>query len=274
MHDYKKQYPTYKPYIRFCIFVTIGLMVFSSQLLAQETTKWNDFLYEQYFSGQTIIESDEIHQLVTPVRAENGAIVPIKIQANIPQQPSLYIKKVTLIIDENPVPWAGTFNFSPKIVRASLDLRLRLNAYSNIRAIAETNTGELYMSKRFVKASGGCSAPLGTDIESAMLTLGKIRMRSKLIQDSSAQKIQLAISHPNITGLQMDQFTRNYAPAHFIKDIRVSYEGEEIFSAETDISISQNPNFKFYFIPKMKGDLTAEITDSKGFKFSQVYTVQ
>lgn len=274
MRLYKKQHPIYNPYIRFCAFVTIGLMFFSSQLIAQENEKWDEFLYEQYFSGQTIIESDEIHQLVTPVRAENGAIVPIKIQANIPQKPSLYIKRVTLIIDENPVPWAGTFNFSPEIGQASLDLRLRLNAYSNIRAIAETNTGKLYMSKRFVKASGGCSAPLGTDIESAMLTLGKIRMRSKLTQDKSAQKIQLAISHPNITGLQMDQFTRNYAPAHFIKDIRVSYEGEEIFSAETDISISQNPNFKFYFIPEMKGDLIAEITDSKGFKFSQIYTVQ
>lgn len=256
-------------------FVLLNMMtLFSSDLAAQEENKWQDFIYQQYFSGKKVIESEKIHHLDAPLRAENGAIVPIKIHAKISQQEAFYIKKITLIIDENPVPWAGTFNFTPKSGKASLDLRVRLNAYSIIRALAETNTGEIYMSKRFIKASGGCSAPIGTDIESAMLSLGKIRMRSQSTTDQSIQKIQLAVMHPNITGLQMDQITRNYAPAHFIKDVRISFEGEEIFSAQTDISISQNPNFEFYLLPEIKGDLVAEITDSKGFKFSQIHTIQ
>ena len=85
--------------------------------------------------------------------------------------------------------------------------------------------------------------------------------------------VQLAISHPNITGLQMDQMSRLHVPAHFVEKIRVSFEGQRIFSAETDISISENPNFRFNFVPKKEGRLEAEIVDSKGMKFTKSHSL-
>jgi sulfur-oxidizing protein SoxY len=81
------------------------------------------------------------------------------------------------------------------------------------------------------------------------------------------------ISHPNLTGLQMDQVTRLYAPAHFVKEVRVSFDGEPVFSAETDISVSENPNFQFYFVPTHEGELDVEVVDSKGLRFNHTQTV-
>ena len=122
------------------------------------------------------------------------------------------------------------------------------------------------MSRRFVKASGGCSAPAGSDLDAAMARLGQIKLKTHGEEPVAAQ---LMISHPNLNGLQMDQVTRLYAPAHFVRHIKVSFEGEEVFSAETSFGISENPSFRFFFVPEDEGQLTAEITDTKGLQFSQ-----
>ena len=38
-------------------------------------------------------------------------------------------------------------------------------------------------------------------------------------------------------------------------------------SAEVDFTISENPNFRFYFLPKEKGELRAEIVDTADLRF-------
>lgn len=237
---------------------------------------WDLLLRESYFGDRPILESDEVIALEAPRRAENAAIVPIKIRAQIPQTEERYIKTLTLLIDKNPVPLAGTFHFTPKSGRADLALRVRINAYSHIRAIAETNDGELHMTKEFVKASGGCSAPVGTDLEAAMKRLGKMKFKTARISSTGDPvSTQLGISHPNITGLQMDQVTQLYMPAHFVNKVKVSLDGELVFSAETDISVSENPNFRFYLVPQAesegKGELIAEVEDTHGSKFTKTY---
>ena len=75
------------------------------------------------------------------------------------------------------------------------------------------------------------------------------------------------ISHPNNSGLAMDQLTRLYVPAHFVRKVNVSYGGRQILSAEVDFTISENPNFRFYFVPRGEGELKAEIVDSNNLKF-------
>lgn len=257
--------------------VILSALCLCSATLHAETDQnaiWENGLRKLNFSDRPIIESDEVIKLTAPQRADDGSIVPIKILAQIPQTKERYIKTITLLIDKNPIPTAGKFHFTPRSGRADLALRIRLNEYSTVRAIAEMNDGNLYMTSQFVKASGGCSAPVGTDLETAMARLGKIRFRTDADTAlSSPVATQLAISHPNITGLQMNQITRNYEPALFVKKINVSFAGEEIFSAETDISVSENPNFRFYFVPEHKGELRAIIVDSAGQKFTQSYDI-
>lgn len=81
---------------------------------------------------------------------------------------------------------------------------------------------------------------------------------------------QLMISHPNNSGLAMDQVSRLYTPAHFVRQVRITYGGQLVMSADVDFSISENPNFRFYFLPRGDGELRAEVVDSNELRFESV----
>ena len=53
---------------------------------------------------------------------------------------------MTLIVDENPSPVVGSFNFSQKSGNASLTTRIRIDKYTYVRAIAETNDNKKYIA--------------------------------------------------------------------------------------------------------------------------------
>jgi sulfur-oxidizing protein SoxY len=241
----------------------IILLLMPNLASAKDETAWNTVLKQQYFSGQNILEGNGVIEIEAPYRAEDPALVPIKITSKIPQSNEKYIKKIMLFVDKNPYPFSGEFEFTPQSGKADIALRIRVNTYSYIRAVAEMNDGKLYMAKKFVKASGGCSAPIGADLDAAMKRLGKMKFKlDDNIKTGKPALTQLLISHPNITGMQMDQVTRFIRKSHFIEKVNVTYNNKPILTAKTDIAISADPNFRFYFIPEKPGVLKAEITDT------------
>lgn len=244
-------------------------------------------LKAQYFPGKTIVDNVDIISLETPYRAEDPALVPISIKSKIAQTPERYIKKMTLFVDNNPYPFVAEFGLTPDSGKADLSMRVRVNTYSYVRAVAELNNGELVMAKQYVKASGGCSAPIGADLDAAMQRLGKMKFRlDDAIKSGEPSLAQLLISHPNITGMQMDQVTRFIKKSHFVEKLSVTFNNKPVLTAKTDIAISADPNFRFYFVPKENGVLKAEITDTScesptsrsvctaGKSYSQEYEVK
>ncbi|MBA2352108.1 MAG: quinoprotein dehydrogenase-associated SoxYZ-like carrier [Burkholderiales bacterium] len=217
------------------------------------------------------ISSDaaSVIELSAPVRAEDAATVPISIKTQTPQTADKYIKKIYLVIDKNPSPIGAVFQLTPKSGRADVETRVRIEDYSHVRAIAEMNDGKLFMASRFVKASGGCSAPAGKDQAAAMARLGKMKFKlDKEIELNKPNLAQLMISHPNNSGLAMDQLTRLFVPPRFVRKIEISYAGEPVMTAEVDFTISENPNFRFYFVPREPGELTATVVDTHDLKFT------
>lgn len=261
-------------FTRYLLIITLCLLSMDSAYANLDgvdpkyTQAWTQRLKPHFFKDQDLLEGSHLINIDAPTRAEDGAMVPIAITSLMPQSPEHYIQEMWLIIDNNPSPLAGHFSFSAQSGKADMELRIRVDAYSPVRVIAKTNQGKFYMTAQFVKAAGGCSAPMGTDIDAAMKRLGKIRLKTHL-SESLLHPVAttLAISHPNITGLQKDQVTTLFIPPHYVKAVKVEFEGQPIFSAETDISISENPNFRFYFIPGQAGTLTATVTDTKGNVF-------
>jgi sulfur-oxidizing protein SoxY len=245
----------------------------------EEDMAWTGGLRGAYFGDREIL-SDDLITLEAPARAENAAIVPVSIKSAIPQTENHYIKTIWLFIDKNPGPLVGKFHFTPASGRAHLGLRVRVDTYSPVRAIAETNDGQLHMSRRFVKASGGCSAPAASNADAAQAQLGRMKFSLNRETDDSGEVengrptlAQLMIRHPNRSGLQMDQVTRQYAPAEFVTHVKVSFEGKEILDAETSFAVSENPSFRFYLAPQYDGELTAEVTDTAGRQFTETYRV-
>ncbi|MEP6874021.1 MAG: quinoprotein dehydrogenase-associated SoxYZ-like carrier [Burkholderiales bacterium] len=206
---------------------------------------------------------DDTLVLDAPVRAEDAAVVPIAMRARLPHTAASYVAKLYLIIDNNPSPISAIFSFTPNSGRADIETRVRVDEYTFVRAIAETNDGRLLMRTRFVKASGGCSAPPGKDPQAALAALGKIRLRiDGEVVPNKPSLVQLMISHPNDSGMVMDQLTRQFTPRRFVRTVNVAYGGQSVLSADLDFSISENPNLRFYFVPRGSGRLTVEVVDS------------
>ncbi len=47
-----------------------------------------------------------------------------------------------------------------------------------------------------------------------------------------------------------------------MRRVDVSYAGKSVLTADVDFSISENPHFRFYFVPRAKGELKAEVVDT------------
>ena len=209
--------------------------------------------------------------LEAPTRAIDAAMVPIAIRARFPQTPNSFVSKLYLIIDANPSPISAIFELIPESGRVEIETRVRVDEYSHVRAIVEMNDGQLYATTRFVKASGGCSAPAGGDAQAALASLGKMRLRvDGDLKGREPIRAELLINHPNHSGLAMDQFTRQFTPAHYVRKVDVTYAGKPVFSADLDFSISENPNFRFYFQPQGQGEMRVSAVDSRNMRFELV----
>jgi sulfur-oxidizing protein SoxY len=228
--------------------------------------RWQE-LQEVFFPGRQIEDGSGVVTLDAPKRAQDAALVPISV-AVAPLPPEQAVRAVHLIIDNNPVPLAGVFRFAPGPATGpaagSFSTRVRVNDYTLMHAVAETADGRLLVAERFVKASGGCSAPALKDPEQALARLGKMQLKlAEPVQADLPVTAQILVSHPNNSGLQFDQITRNYIPPHFVRTIKIDLDGRELLSAETDISLSEDPSLHFSFVPHQAGQLNVEVTDTK-----------
>ncbi|GLK84313.1 quinoprotein dehydrogenase-associated SoxYZ-like carrier [Ancylobacter defluvii] len=208
------------------------------------------------FGERPVADAGPLVTLTAPIRAEDAAMVPIEIAVALPPGDSRTVEKLTLIVDENPAPVAATFTFGGERHDLALATRIRVNSYSYVRAVAQLSDGSLQMAQRYVKASGGCSAPAMKDEEAALRNIGQMKMR--LVQPGQLgdatkanrfARVQLMIRHPNYSGLQMDQITRLYIPAKYVDRIEVKQGDALILSMEGGISLSEDPNLQFSFEP-------------------------
>ena len=53
-----------------------------------------------------------------------------------------------------------------------------------------------------------------------------------------------------------------------MRSVKVTYDGKPVMDAEVDFSLSDNPNFRFFFTPEEKGELKIEVEDTHDRKFS------
>jgi sulfur-oxidizing protein SoxY len=219
------------------------------------------------FSDAAIAVGDGVVSIDAPARADDGAVVPIAIRVGFPQSDARSIDRIWLVIDNNPSPLAAVFTFTRASGRADIETRVRVEQYTHVRAIASTTDGKTYMAVRYVKASGGCSAPPGGDPAAARASLGRMLLTADAPSGSGPMPVRLLISHPNDSGLAMDQLSRTYAPAHFVRTLEVRQGGDLVLSADLDFAISRNPFFRFYVAPGTEA-LQVRIVDNRDLEFA------
>lgn len=227
---------------------------------AARAARWQD-LKHAVFGDRAVSEGAGVITLDAPVRALDAAVVPITVTL----AGSDKVKALYIMVDGNPSPLAVTFHFGPTAEAHVLKTRVRVDQYTLMHAVAETEDGHLFAAQRFVKAAGGCSAPSLKDSKQALARLGQMRLHvenNATIVEGHPATAQLLISHPNNNGMQVDQLSHNFIPARFIQDVKVHYGDSLVFTADTDISLSEDPAITFSFVPQGQGPLDVEVLDS------------
>jgi len=160
---------------------------------------------------------------------------------------------------------------------SEISTRVRVNNYTDVHAVAELSDGKLYVSKTYVKASGGCSAPAAKNPDEAKNRIGQMRYRQFGRGDqgptSGAREAQIMIGHPNNSGLQMDQVTQLYIPAFFINELHLWQDDSPVLSMEGGISISEDPNIRFTYVSNGAKRFRAEARDTQGHVFQHEWNV-
>jgi sulfur-oxidizing protein SoxY len=92
-----------------------------------------------------------------PAVAEDGRIVPVIIESDLPMTPDHYVKAVHLIVDHNPDPHLAAYHLTPALGSLALQTRIKMKRNTWVRAILETSTGEVWAAYAHVNVSlNGC----------------------------------------------------------------------------------------------------------------------
>ncbi|HYD65605.1 quinoprotein dehydrogenase-associated SoxYZ-like carrier [Azospirillum sp.] len=238
---------------------------------ADDAARW-EMLRDMYFAGRTVEDAGSLLSLEAPTRAHDAALVPIRI-ATAPGS-DVKVNAVHLIVDENPVPLAAIFRFADGGPQA-VETRIRVNAYTNVTAIAETSDGRLLKTAQFVKAAGGCSAPALKNPQLTLARMGKMKLNlPDTLVAGQPVTAQLLISHPNNTGMQYDQLNYYYIPAHYVTTVSVRYNGAPVLDVTSDISLSEDPSIHFSLVPEKEGTLEVTAEDSRGRVFKESWPIR
>jgi sulfur-oxidizing protein SoxY len=237
---------------------------------AEPEDTWTS-LANEIFKGRTLADGIGLVGIEMPARAEDAAIVPVTMRVRIPTGDSRRLKTLTLVIDDNPVPVAATFTFGENAGISAISTRVRVNSYTNVHVVAELSDGKLYVVKTSVKASGGCAAPAAKNADEATTNLGQMKLRvlGKPTGGpaSTPREAQIMIRHPNNSGLQRDQVSLLYIPANFVDELRVWQGDALLFRMEAGISISEDPSFRFTYVPNGSTTFKVEARDTEGKVF-------
>lgn len=256
-----------------CLLIICSNVYAESSVAPTENERW-EAIRLQLFGEKSISEEPAVISLIAPGRAHDGSRVPITMRALLSQTEEEHIEKLYLIVDNNPVPVAATFEFQTGKQWSTLDTELRVNEYSFLRAVAQMNDGRLYMSSSFVKAVGGCSAPPSSYERSDANLLGTFSGGVEQLFNPKVPAVaRIRITHPNASGMQFDQFSRTYIPAHYIHTMYAVFNHKPLFTLETNFSLSQDPVLGFNFHPDESGTLTLSAIDSEDRMFEQSWDI-
>ena len=92
-----------------------------------------------------------------PVVAEDGRVVPVIIESDLPMTAGQYVKAAHLIVDHNPDPHLAAYYLTPALGSVAIQSRIKMKRTTWVRAILESSTGDVWAGYAHVNVSlNGC----------------------------------------------------------------------------------------------------------------------
>ncbi len=108
-----------------------------------------DGAVQALYSSGDMEESDRV-RLKVPEIAENGAVVPVRVETDLEN-----VESISIVVAENPSPLAAMFELTPRSI-PNVSTRVKMGKTSQVLAVVKAD-GRLYSTQSEVKVTiGGC----------------------------------------------------------------------------------------------------------------------
>ena len=250
--------------------VTIGLLTgASSSVMAEPNSTLWPVMKEAFFEKRPMTEVTFM-KIEAPRRAESGAQVPVTYTIDNAAANGVKIVKLYSFVDANPIPLTATYHLTESLGNFQLSTRIRFETDAFVRLVGEDASGKLYLASREIRAAGGCGGTVDGDEVALRASAGKIKFKvDDSVKFGSATSTTFNIKHMMRTGLQRDLVSQGFVPAFYINKTEFKYNGKPVMTVDVGVGTSEDPYFKFNFIPTDPGKLEVFATDSEGKIFSQ-----
>ena len=256
----------------------VALALCATAAWSQSTREpaWPD-IAASVWDGRALQDGSGLITIHAPVRTMDDARTRIAARADAPRGDALV--RVSLILDENPMPVSAVFDLVQPQPAFFFDVTFRVNGPTPLHVVAETASGALLVAQGYVKTSGqgACSAPPGTDPEAALATLGDMELALSTLGGTAAtdpgqalealvaqeRQLDIDISHPSHSGMQMDQISLLFIPMRFVESVDVALDGAPFAAVTGSISLSENPSLSLS-VPGGTRSADVEMTDTDG----------
>jgi sulfur-oxidizing protein SoxY len=215
-------------------------------------------------AGRAQTSADHRITLDIPALSEDPTGVPVALSIDHPMQPDHHISSVELSLPGDPVPYKGTFAFTPANGRASVAFKMRSGSGGVVRATAQCSRHGGFTGTREIRVvEGGCAMPPDR--------IGRSRPRNvqiRLPQTLRAGEIveaRVRVEHNTETGLVFvgGKYVRE-APEFYLKQMLVFLDERQISEFRMSSAVSPNPIIRFPFTVPRHGTLTVRFVNSEG----------
>lgn len=251
---------------------TVALCCTALPALAGES--W-DAVRAQLFGDRVLLAGDSVIAIDAPYRTPEDARANLAAQIVAPAGTN--VSKVTVVLDENPMPVSAVFELENPLPGFFFDVTMRVNGPTPMHVVAETTDGRVFVAETFVKTSGqgACAAPPGSDPKAALATLGEMSIEiadalpgaspSGVLSNLASRmgRMDVEISHPSHSGMQMDQISLLFIPMRYVETVKVDLDGAGFVTMTGSISLSENPRIGLG-VPRDTQSVDVTMTDTKG----------
>ncbi|HIQ28743.1 MAG TPA: thiosulfate oxidation carrier protein SoxY [Sulfurovum sp.] len=144
-----------------CAVSAVAATITPSVLLAKDAPKGANVLtYDAAVAaitgGKAVADSDKV-KLTVPEIAENGAVVPVKVNVESPMTESDYVKAIHVLTTKNGNARSVDVMLTPMNAKGYFATRIKLAGTQDVVALVELSDGSFLRAAKPVKVTiGGC----------------------------------------------------------------------------------------------------------------------
>ncbi len=252
----------------------LGVLMGCMPLMALASNEAWESIKTQLYGERFLLNGDDVIAIDAPYRTPDDTRTDLAAQIVAPTGTQL--AKITVVLDENPMPVSAVFELENPQSSFYFDITMRVNGPTPMHVLAETSDGRVFVSETYVKTSGtgACAAPPGTDPELALASLGKMDIQvtgtvpgigSGKLKNLASRlgRMDVDISHPSHSGMQMDQISLLFIPLRYVENVEIDLDGAGYVDVTGSISLSENPRLGLA-VPQSTRSVDVTMTDTDG----------